>query len=107
MMEVTVHSGTALEAFTDPNTGMSYLADLRVAGKTGTLHKGASTVSWFTGFVPARSPQVAITVALENSQTWRQKAAEVARDLLRARFATHRGITPPLDSETLRLSSRE
>jgi cell division protein FtsI/penicillin-binding protein 2 len=107
MMEVTVHSGTALEAFTDPKTGMSYLADLRVAGKTGTLHKGGSTVSWFTGFAPARAPQVVVTVALENSQTWRQKAAEVARDLLRARFAKHRGITPPLDREALRLSPRE
>lgn len=96
MMEVTVHSGTALEAFTDPKTGMSYLADLRVAGKTGTLRKGDSTVSWFTGFAPARSPEVVVTVALENSSTWRQKAAELARDLLRARFASRRGISHPL-----------
>jgi cell division protein FtsI/penicillin-binding protein 2 len=96
MMEVTVHSGTALEAFTDPKTGMSYLADLRVAGKTGTLRKGNSTVSWFTGFAPARSPEIAVTVALENGTTWRQKAAELARDLLRARFASRRGISHPL-----------
>jgi cell division protein FtsI/penicillin-binding protein 2 len=106
MMEVTVHSGTALEAFTDPRTGMSYLADLRVAGKTGTLQRQGSTVTWFTGFAPARSPQVAITVALENGATWRQKAAELARDLLRARFSRHKGITHPLDRDPQRLSSR-
>jgi cell division protein FtsI/penicillin-binding protein 2 len=96
MMEVTVHSGTALEAFTDPETGMSYLADLRVAGKTGTLRRGGSSISWFTGFAPARAPEVVVTVALENGTTWRQKAAELARDLLRARFAHRRGITHPL-----------
>jgi cell division protein FtsI/penicillin-binding protein 2 len=106
MMEVTVHSGTALEAFTDPDTGMSYLADLRIAGKTGTLHKGGSTVSWFTGFAPARSPQVVVTVALENGNTWRHKAAELARDLLRAHFASHRGITHPFAPSAPRLSSR-
>ncbi|HEX2879213.1 MAG TPA: penicillin-binding transpeptidase domain-containing protein, partial [Polyangiaceae bacterium] len=105
MMEVTVHSGTALEAFTDPKTGMSYLADLRVAGKTGTLRKGNSTISWFTGFAPARSPEIAVTVALENGTTWRQKAAELARDLLRARFASRRGISHPLPQNATPVSS--
>jgi len=97
MMEVTVHSGTALEAFTDPATGISYLDDLRVAGKTGTLKRdNATTISWFTGFAPARAPRVAVTVMLENDSTWRHKAADLARDLLRGRFKGHAGIAYPI-----------
>ncbi len=98
MMEVTVHSGTSLEAFTMP-TGQSYLGAIRVAGKTGTLdrpnHK--STVSWFTGFAPSRDPRVVVTVFLENSTVWRRKANEVARDLLRVYFTGHRGVTDPFE----------
>ena len=97
MMEVTVHSGTSLEAFTSPD-GSSYLGAIRVAGKTGTLDvPGApATVSWFTGFAPSRQPQVVVTVLLENSRVWRRRANEVARDLLRVYFEGQRGVTSPL-----------
>jgi cell division protein FtsI/penicillin-binding protein 2 len=97
MMELTVHGGTALSSFTDPQTRRSYLADLRVAAKTGTLkQEGRSqTVSWFTGFAPARNPKVVVTVMLENGPHFRAKAADVARDLLRVYFSDHRGISAP------------
>jgi penicillin-binding protein A len=97
MMEVTVHSGTSLEAFSQAD-GSSYLKDIRVAGKTGTLqpHDHASTATWFTGFAPSRKPAVVVTVFLRNDKVWRHKANEVARDLLRVYFKDHKGITDPL-----------
>jgi len=99
MMEVTVHSGTARGAFTDPE-GQSYLPGVRVAGKTGTLRplSGTTTTSWFVGFAPSRKPEVAVSVLLNNGEVWHNRAAEVARDVLRAYFRG-RGlprITDPL-----------
>lgn len=98
MMEVTVHSGTSLHAFTDEE-GSSYLPGLRIAGKTGTLQTdgGAPTSSWFIGFAPSRRPEVVISVLLDNGSVWRRKANEVARDVLRAYFASRGkpGVMPP------------
>ncbi|HET9933043.1 MAG TPA: penicillin-binding transpeptidase domain-containing protein [Polyangiaceae bacterium] len=98
MMEVTVHSGTSRQFFTD-ELGHSYLPGIRVAGKTGTLRPGSreEMTSWFTGFAPSRKPEVVVTVMLENGKIWRQKAAEVARDVLRAYYARKgaKGVTPP------------
>lgn len=87
MMEVTVHSGTARAAFTD-ESGKNLLPGVRVAGKTGTLRPGASTTtsSWFVGFAPSRDPEIAISVLLNNGEVWHNRAAEVARDVLRAYF---------------------
>lgn len=99
MMEVTVHSGTSLEAFSRPDA-RSYLGPIRVAGKTGTLQRGknAPITSWFTGFAPSRDPKVVVAVLLQNSPLWRRKANEVARDLLRAAFAGTGGVTHPFES---------
>lgn len=101
MMEVTVHSGTSLAAFSDEN-GRSYLGSIRVAGKTGTLHPNepTQTTSWFVGFAPSRRPEVVVSVLLQNGRIWRQKANQVARDLLRAYFAARGapGVTDPLDA---------
>jgi cell division protein FtsI/penicillin-binding protein 2 len=98
MMEVTVSSGTSLEAFTDPS-GTPYLRNMRVAGKTGTLQpkKGGPTTSWFVGFAPSTSPEILVSVVLRNGAVWHRKANEVARDVLRAYFAARGrpGITPP------------
>ncbi|MEN9578933.1 MAG: penicillin-binding protein [Pseudomonadota bacterium] len=96
MMEVTVHSGTSLQAFTAPD-GHSYLGSIRVAGKTGTLERSEhnTTVSWFTGFAPSRDPRVVVTVMLENGPVWRRRANEVARDLLRGYFEGAPGVTDP------------
>ncbi len=99
MMEVTVHSGTSLDVFSS-KSGQSHLGAVRVAGKTGTLKPSASapTTTWFVGFAPSRSPQVLVSVMLANGPVWRQKANEVARDMLRVHFARAgvRGVTDPL-----------
>ncbi len=87
MMEVTVESGTAYGAFHDED-GHSLVGSVRVAGKTGTLRPEprAATTSWFIGFAPSRSPRVAVSVLLQNGESYRRKAAEVARDVLRLYF---------------------
>jgi cell division protein FtsI/penicillin-binding protein 2 len=98
MMEVTVHTGTSVGAFTDED-GRNYLGDVRAAGKTGTLQPNDDdpTTSWFIGFAPSRKPRLVISVLLENGPLWRRKANEVGRDLFRAYFASRgfRGVTMP------------
>jgi peptidoglycan glycosyltransferase len=99
MMEVTVHSGTARGAFSD-DAGKNFLPGIRVAGKTGTLRPGAgtTTTSWFVGFAPSREPKIAISVLLNNGAVWHNRAAEVARDVLRAYFHQRslHGVADPL-----------
>lgn len=101
MMEVTVHGGTSLEAFTNDD-GRSFVGSIRVAGKTGTLKpRGApTTTSWFIGFAPSLHPRVVLSVRLDNSPVWRRKANEVARDLFRVYFAERGapGVTDPFGS---------
>lgn len=108
MMEVTVHSGTCRSVFTDAN-GKSYLPGIRVAGKTGTLrpYESPSTTSWFIGFAPSRKPEVVVSVMLQNGAVWRQRAAEVARDLLRFYFHSrgHRNVSDPFEGSPLRTSA--
>jgi cell division protein FtsI/penicillin-binding protein 2 len=98
MMEVTVSGGTSLMAFSKED-GSSYLGGVRVAGKTGTLQRDdeSPTTSWFTGFAPSRKPRIVVTVMLENGQVWREKANQVARDLLRVYFAGAPGVDSPFD----------
>lgn len=102
MMEVTVHSGTSLQAFTAPD-GHSYLGEVRVAGKTGTLERSDNTISWFTGFAPSRDPKVVVTVMLENAPVWRRRANEVARDLFRSYFQGAPGVSDPFEEQALAL----
>ncbi len=99
MMEVTVHSGTSLEAFSKPHGG-SYLGSVRVAGKTGTLQlrHSSPTTSWFTGFAPSRKPEVVVTVLLQNDDVWHHKANEVARDVLRSYFQDRPGVSSPFET---------
>jgi penicillin-binding protein 2 len=96
MMEVTINGGTSLAAFSRDD-GSSYLGAIRVAGKTGTLQRdeGGPTTSWFTGFAPSRKPRIVVTVMLQNGYVWREKANEVARDLLRVYFAGAPGVDSP------------
>lgn len=99
MLEFTVHSGTSLGAFSDPE-GHSYLGGIRVAGKTGTLRPNVDgpTTSWFIGFAPSRAPQLVVSVMLDNSPVWRRKANHVARDVFRAYFHAAPGVSHPFES---------
>ncbi len=89
MMEATVDGGTSYKSFHD-RAGKPYLPDVRIAGKTGTLTKGAVDgpfYTWFVGFAPSRKPEVAISVLAANHLKWRVKATNLASDMLRVYFA--------------------
>ena len=102
MLEVTVETGTSRAAFTAPD-GKRYLPGIRVAGKTGTLRpeQGEDTMtSWFVGFAPSRNPEIVVSVMLVNGRTYRRKANELARDLLRTYFRAHghaQSVTDPFN----------
>lgn len=75
LMVGVVNEGTATEA---------YIPGIQVAGKTGTADKAnESTDAWFIGFAPAYSPQIAISIVLENDGlTGGQSAAPIAGQLI-------------------------
>ena len=83
MMVDVVEDGTGTAA---------QVADVSVAGKTGTAQTGneQDPHAWFTGFAPAEDPQVAVAVVVENggvlgSETSGGRvAAPIARAVVRA-----------------------
>jgi peptidoglycan glycosyltransferase len=109
MMERTVSEGTSFRAFHDAH-GLSFLPGIAVAGKTGTLTDGQAHryYTWFTGFAPAKGTQelrqVAVAVLVVNRPTWQVKANVLARDMLRAYFASQdvQGVTRPSISAVAR-----
>lgn len=82
MMAQTIDRGTAYKGFHD-RKGRRFLADLRVAGKTGTLTRGGSKYlqySWFVGYATSeRAPATVISVVLGNPAQWHLKAHTAAR----------------------------
>jgi penicillin-binding protein A len=98
MMETTISHGTSHRAFRDLE-GRAFLPNISVAGKTGSLTRAQTQqfYTWFVGFAPSRSPEVAISVLAINTPTWRAKANVIARDVLRAYFASRgaSGVTRP------------
>lgn len=98
MMETTTSNGTSHRAFRDLE-GRAFLPNISVAGKTGSLSRAETQqfYTWFVGFAPSRSPEVAVSVLAVNTPTWRAKANVVARDVLRAYFASKgaTGVTRP------------
>jgi penicillin-binding protein A len=98
MMVQTVANGSAFKSFHDA-AGTSYLPDLTVAGKTGTLGDpdGSKLYTWFIGFAPAEAPEVAVSALVVNNPSWVIKAPQLARDALRAYFAHQgkKGVTAP------------
>jgi cell division protein FtsI/penicillin-binding protein 2 len=102
MMSHTVSEGTSYRAFHD-GQGRAFLPAIGIAGKTGTLTSAETHhfYTWFTGFAPVKptagTPQVAVAVLVVNGPTWQVKANVVARDILRAYFASKdvEGVTRP------------
>jgi penicillin-binding protein A len=102
MLEHTVSEGTSFRAFHDVR-GRSFLPNITVAGKTGTLSddRAHHFFTWFTGFAPSHPMEgvrtVAIAVLVVNEPTWRVKANVVAREMLQAYFASQKaaGVSYP------------
>lgn len=99
MMEQTVQNGTSYKSFHDRH-GKSYLPDIRIAGKTGTLTKPVKDgpfYTWWVGFAPSNKPEIALSVLVANRPKWRVKATNVAADMLRVYFADKKtpGVSDP------------
>ncbi|MBX3208361.1 MAG: penicillin-binding protein [Labilithrix sp.] len=115
MMDMTVSDGTSYRAFHDAK-GRSFLPNVAVASKTGTLTDPSSQrfYTWFAGFAPSRPialsegaqkdghepPQprrVSFGVIVANDPKWTIKANVLAREVLRAYFAAQHvpGVTSP------------
>jgi penicillin-binding protein A len=113
MMEQTVSDGTSYRAFHDLKGG-AFLPGVQVAGKTGTLTNAENQryYTWFTGFAPAHvepgGHQVAVAALVVNGPAWQFKANVVARDVLRAYFASlgAAGVTRPSTHEIARRRKR-
>jgi len=69
---------------------------LVVAGKSGTAQVSgeAKPDAWFTAYVPADDPQIAVTVLLENAGEGSVVAAPVARQIIEAYFGLPISATP-------------
>jgi cell division protein FtsI/penicillin-binding protein 2 len=87
MMVQTVASGSAFKAFHDAK-GKALIPNMQIAGKTGTLtkYKDERYYTWFVGFAPADEPEVAVSVLVVNTPSWRIKAPELAREVLSKYF---------------------
>jgi len=84
MMVATTSEGTARKSFKDQH-GVPYIANIKVAGKTGSLtgkKAPALNYNWFVGYAPADKPEIAFAVLLANEPKWKIKAHYVARRLV-------------------------
>ncbi|AIS52947.1 penicillin-binding protein A [Thermoanaerobacter kivui] len=58
---------------------------ITVAGKTGTAENPhGKPHAWFVGFAPAESPQIVVSVIVENGGAGGEVAAPIARDIIKA-----------------------
>ncbi|MFO0552498.1 MAG: penicillin-binding transpeptidase domain-containing protein [Polyangiaceae bacterium] len=96
MMEETVENGTSYQTFHD-HKGRSYLPNIKVAGKTGTLEGKGYLFTWWVGFAPSDNPEVALAVLVQNRGDWKVKGTQVASDMLRVYFADkgYKGVVDP------------
>jgi cell division protein FtsI/penicillin-binding protein 2 len=88
MMVSTTTAGTARTSF-HRTDGEPVIADVEVAGKTGTLHgqNPYRAYDWFMGFAPAADPEIAVAALVVNDPLWRIKGHFVAREILREYFS--------------------
>ena len=91
-MELVVSEGTGKAA---------KLESIAVAGKTGTAQNPhGDDHAWFMCFAPAKDPEVAMVVIVENAGHGSSEAAPVARKWLEAYFAVGDSL-PGLPSPVL------
>lgn len=95
MMVRTTTEGTARASFVD-RQGVSYVTDVEVAGKTGSLtgkRAPGLNYNWFVGFAPADKPEIAFAVLLANEPKWKIKAHYAARRLVQIYVQRREAIT--------------
>lgn len=60
--------------------------DITVAGKTGSAESAEGTHSWYMCFAPAKDPQIAVVVLMENAGTGSRFAVPAAKKVLETYF---------------------
>jgi penicillin-binding protein 2 len=81
---------------------LARMADLVVAGKTGTAQNPhGEDHGWFVGFAPASDPQIAVVVLVENVGHGGTYAAPVAREIIGAYFKKDTTPTPKESTQTI------
>ncbi len=62
------------------------ISGITVGGKTGSAENEnqVETNSWFTAFAPAEDPQIAVAVIVEEGGVGGKRAAEIAREVIKA-----------------------
>ena len=87
MMTKTIEKGTSRHAFHTSN-GESYLKDITVGGKTGSLDgdNPKGEYSWFVGMAPIDNPEIAVAALIINKPVWKIKAPYIAREGLLTYF---------------------
>lgn len=98
MMENTVRDGSAYKTFHD-RRGTSFLPGISIAGKTGTLtrHKENRHYTWLVAYAPVEDPEIVVAALVVNTPQWHIKGPDLARDVLRAYFASkgRPGVSAP------------
>lgn len=98
MMAYTVTNGSAHKTFFDEK-GRPFLPGIEVAGKTGTLsdYKADRHYTWLVAFAPVDKPEVAVAALVVNTPEWHIKGPLLARETLRAYFASRGrpGVSAP------------
>lgn len=92
MMLLASSEGTARRHFR--RAGRSFLGDIQVPSKTGSLfvHDPFMDYSWFVGFAPAKDPQIAFAAVVGNQLLWHIKSGYVGVEGLRKFFQVERSV---------------
>lgn len=87
MMRLTVTRGTSRRAFFN-RRGRYILANISVAGKTGSIHGDdpEGDYEWFVGIAPVKDPQVAVAALVVNGNRWTIKGSYLGAQALLAYF---------------------
>ncbi len=87
MMRLTITKGTSRRAFFN-RRGKYILADISVAGKTGSIHGDDpdGDYEWFIGVAPAKNPRIAVAALVVNGSTWTIKGSYLGAQAFFAYF---------------------
>lgn len=87
---VPVHKGMrgVLTLATGGSNYYANLPDIKIAGKTGTAQNPGPDHGWFTSFAPMESPEIVVTVLVENAGRFGSVSAAPIASLLIERYLT-------------------
>ena len=89
MMQSTVENGTARKGFRG-----SFLNNIPVAGKTGTLsgQDPKGVYHWFVASIPANAPEIAISVLVINPGFSRANSVQMGRQFLERAYRANKNL---------------